>query len=175
VLGDVGDAVREIECLVQEARRLGGRASHRGDDGPLGARRDDRLGNPLDPDPRPGAVAAEPFTQRLERVDLVSPDVLAEPEEDHPRRHVVVHCKAERNACATRSWSSPSRRAWNGIAIVRALASSLTGQRPSPKPKRSRMYDWRWMHGRYGAHAMPSAASRWITASRSIPRASLTT
>src|SRR5262249_36277348 len=103
LLGGVGDAMREIERLVEEARRFRGRASHRGDDRALGARRDDRLGAPLDPDPRPRAVAAQSFAERLERVDLVSADVLAEPEEYHPRRRMVVHCKAERNASATRS------------------------------------------------------------------------
>ena len=35
-----------------------GFAAHRGDDRPLGARGDDRLGDPLDPDARAGAVAA---------------------------------------------------------------------------------------------------------------------
>ena len=49
---------------------------------------------------------------------------------------------------ATYAWSSSSSRAWNGSASVRALASSATGHMPSRKPKRSRMYDWRWMHGR---------------------------
>ena len=33
-------------------------------------------------------------------------------------------------------------------AIVRALASSLTGHSPSANPYRSRMYDCRWIDGR---------------------------
>src|SRR5581483_4851525 len=108
------------------------------DDRPLGARGDDRCRNPFDVDARPCSVPALPLAERLERVDLVGPDVLAEAEEDHPRR-AIGHCRTERNASTTCSWSSGSRRAWNGIAIVRALASSLTGQRPSRKPYRSRM------------------------------------
>src|SRR5205823_2711218 len=155
LLGRVGDAMREVERLVEQTCRVGRRAAHRRDDRPLRARRDDRLGdavNPdpgpravsaslrarrddrlgdaVNPDPGPRAVSAQPFAERLERVDLVGADVLAEAEEDHPRR-AVVHCNAERNASATRSWSSRARRAWNGIAIVRSLASSLTGQSPS--------------------------------------------
>ena len=38
---------------------------------------------------------------------------------------------------------------------MRALQSSLTGSIPSEKPYRSRMYDWRWIDGRYGAVAIP--------------------
>src|SRR5262249_50613318 len=136
----------------------------------LGARCDDRVVHSFDPHARSRAVSAQALAERLERVDLVGPHVLAKTEEHHPRR-AVVHCNAERNASATRSWSSRASRAWNGIAIVRALTSSLTGHSPSAKPYRSRMYDCRWIEGRYGAHAIPSSASRWMTASRSIPRA----
>ena len=36
----------------------------------------------------------------------------------------------------------------NGNASDRELTFSATGQRPSWKPKRSRMYGWRWIEGR---------------------------
>ena len=116
------------------------RSAHRPEDGALGARGDDRLRDALDPDPGARAVAALALGERLERVDLVGAHVLAEAEEDHAGR--VGHGRLSRSgmlerlrsASTTRSASSTGSRAWNGIAIVRALASSLTGQSPSPKP-----------------------------------------
>src|SRR5439155_24861675 len=44
---------------------------------------DDRLGDSLDPDECAAAVAAAVVADRLDRVDLVGPSVLAEAEEDH--------------------------------------------------------------------------------------------
>ena len=64
--------------------------------------------------------------------------VRSERPDDHRVREPVVpergHASAVRSASTTRSWSSRSSRAWNGIAIVRALQSSLTGSMPSEKP-----------------------------------------
>ena len=64
------------------------------------------------------------------------------------RRASLYTSSADASVSATYAWSSSSRSAWNGSASVRALISSATGQRPSRKPKRSRMYGCRWMHGR---------------------------
>ncbi len=160
LLGRVGDALGEVERAVEHAGLTRRAGPHRGEDRALGARGDDRLGDPLDPDARAGAMAALPARKRLERVDLVAARVLAEAEEDHAGRAVAhaamlnpqaaVACRyralpaqalasAAASASTTRSCSSRPRRAWKGSAIVRALASSLTGQRPSEKPKRSRM------------------------------------
>src|SRR5207244_1754712 len=130
-------------------------------------------GDAVDPDPRPAAVASLPLAQRLERIDAVGAGVLAEAEEDHPRcsvRHERII--AARRALITRSWSSVSRPAWNGSESRRRLASSETGSIPSRKPKRSRMYDWRWSEGRYRLVAVASRSSvaiarlPWVLAAR---------
>ena len=62
-----------------------------------------------------------------------------------------------------------SMPAWNGIASVRGCRPRSPGTSPSRKPKRSRMYGWRWIDGRYGASAMPLAPSAPMTPSRSTP------
>ena len=85
LLGGVGDALGEIEGAVEDRGDLGrGVRSHRRDDRALGAGCDDRIGDAVDPDPGSGAVAALAVGERLECVDPVGADVLAEPEEDHP-------------------------------------------------------------------------------------------
>ena len=60
--------------------------AHLGEDRPLAARRDERVGDALDPDAGAGARAALVGCQRLDREDAVRADVLTEPEEHHPRR-----------------------------------------------------------------------------------------
>src|SRR5262249_41657403 len=136
LLRRVRDAVRQVQSLVQDRRALGsGVDAHRGHDRALRPRGDDRLRDTLDPHARPRAAAAQPRPERSERVDLVGADVLAEAEEDHAGRavgHAAIMAgqaaaSAARSASATRSWSSRSSRVWNGIAIVRAEQSSLTG------------------------------------------------
>jgi hypothetical protein len=49
----------------------------------LGARGNDRLRNPLDPDARAATAAPIVAAERLERVDLVGARVLSEAKEDH--------------------------------------------------------------------------------------------
>src|SRR5579884_576033 len=58
-----------------------------------------------------------------------------------------VH-RAEARTSATRSCAPASIPVKNGSASDRELTSSATGQSPSPKPKRSRMYGCRWIDGR---------------------------
>src|SRR6266545_4689718 len=156
--------------------------------------------------------------RRRERVDLVGPCVLAEPEEDHAGRfgHARIiasrrtlcatlyepercsrsaairrstsqetvwaaafedgtQATADASTSTTRSWSSASIGVKNGRAIVRAAVSSATGHRPSPNPKRSRMYGWRWMHGTYSAVATPSRRNASMTTVRSSSAFSFTT
>ncbi len=117
--------LRRVIVLRRRARP-GRYDTHLGEDRPLGAGRDHRLGDPVDPDARPRTGTAFVGAERLDRVDPVRADVLAEPRKTIVRRHAI----ALRSASATRSWSSRSSRAWNGSAIVRALQSSLTGQHP---------------------------------------------
>src|SRR5665213_205771 len=59
-----------------------------------------------------------------------------------------LHQRLFASASATRSCAPLSSAVKNGSASVRELASSDTGQSPSPYPYRSRMYDWRWIDGR---------------------------
>ena len=158
LLGGLGDSLGEVERVVEELHLPARAGSHRRDDRPLGSRGDDRLRDPLHPHARPRSVAAGFRPERLERIDLVRANVLPEPEKDHPwsavghaTDYLAATRRAARSVSTTRSWSSRSRRAWNGIAIVRALQSSLTGQSPSANPNRSRMYDWRWIEGGTGA------------------------
>ena len=58
--------------------------AHVVEDRALGAAGDDRVGDALDPDPRAVPSPALLADDRLDRVDLVRPRVLAEAEEDHP-------------------------------------------------------------------------------------------
>src|SRR5438132_4593833 len=88
----LGETLREIERLLDDRRAADRVVAHVVEDRALGTRGDDRVGNPFDPDPRATPVAALALPERLERVDLVRPCVLAEAEEDHPRRfcHEVI-------------------------------------------------------------------------------------
>jgi len=63
----------------------GGVLAHVVKDGPLRAGRHDRLADALDPHPRTAPAAALVTAQRLQGVDLVGADELAESQEDHPR------------------------------------------------------------------------------------------
>ena len=108
-----------------------------------------------------------PGAERLERVDLVGAHVLPEAEEDHPGSAVGHGSIIPRRS--GRRERRPQRL--DDALLVLALeprverdrhrpraASSLTGHMPSANPNRSRMYDCRWIDGRYGAQAMPSRA-----------------
>ena len=81
-----GEPLGEIERLVEHGGALARVHSHVVQDRPLGPRGDQRLGDPLDPDPRPPAAALV-AEERLQRVDLVGAGVLAEAEKDHSVRH----------------------------------------------------------------------------------------
>src|SRR5207248_6547459 len=99
------------ERVVEERLAECGVLTHVGEDRPLGARRDDRLRDPLDPDERAAAVPAAVVADRLDRVDLVGAGVLAEAEEDHPVavRHVGI--------IAWRAWRGRGRRAANAVNV----------------------------------------------------------
>src|SRR5262245_28217348 len=77
------DALGELYGVVEDLDAACVADTHLAEDRALGARSDDGLGDPLDPDARPTAVTAVAAGQRLERVDLVRARELAEPEEDH--------------------------------------------------------------------------------------------
>src|SRR5262249_29950522 len=77
-----GEPRRQRQGVVEDRRAGPGLLAHLGEDRPLGARGDDRLGNPLDPHARAPAAAAVARLERLERVDLVRARVLPEAEED---------------------------------------------------------------------------------------------
>src|SRR2546429_204416 len=74
--------LREVERIVEQRLAQRGVLAHLGEDRALGARGDDRLCDPLDPDERTAAVPAAVVANRLDRVDLVGAGVLAETEED---------------------------------------------------------------------------------------------
>ena len=146
------DALGERERVVDELdvrRRL---LAHLGEDRPLGARRDDRLGDALDPDPRPAAVAALVAAERLERVDLVGARVLAEAEEDHRgavgHRSIIAGRPGEatstlsaRTLSPTRGWGADPPASRRRAAVARRCrapvrASSPTGQSAAGAPRR---------------------------------------
>src|SRR5437763_1334591 len=91
-LGLLGDPLRKRERLVEHRRADLRLLAHVVQDRALGAGRDDRLGDTLDPDA--GAAPAAPVVahDRLERVDPVGARVLAEAEKDHAGcvRHVRI-------------------------------------------------------------------------------------
>src|SRR5947208_2430116 len=178
----------EIDCLGADRRGSGRVLAQVVQDRALRPRRDDRIRHALDPDPGAPAVTAVTLAERLERIDLVGTGVLAEAEEDHPcgLRHGRIipgsdpfrgqtPAVAARRTSTTRVWSSRSICVKKGSAIVRLAVSSATGQRPSPKPNRSRMYGWRWIQGTYSAVPMPSRRRVSMTAERSSGPSSLTT
>ena len=84
-VGGAGQALGEIERLGDDRYLRGRILAHLVEDCPLGSRRDDWSGEAFDPHPGALAVATLITTDRLERVDLVRPGVLAEAEEDHRR------------------------------------------------------------------------------------------
>src|SRR5205085_8156236 len=101
LLGLFGHPLSEVQRLVEQRRAAGGLLAHLVENRPLGTRGDDRLVDPLDPDERPPAVAAAVVADRLDRVDLVGPGVLAEAEEDHP---VAVRHGRSITAAAADAW-----------------------------------------------------------------------
>src|SRR5579872_6671707 len=76
------------------------------EDRSLGATREDRLGDPVDPNARAPAAAALVARDRFERVDLVGAHPLAEAEEDHPRRAVAHFPLRRRPSRRLRFWMS---------------------------------------------------------------------
>src|SRR6185437_3608432 len=93
----LGDALREVERVVEDDGRGRRVLPHVVQDRALGAAGEDRLGDAVDPDPRaPPAPALVPG-DRLERVDPVRPRPLAEAEKDHPRgavAHALIIARA---------------------------------------------------------------------------------
>ena len=80
-----GEPFREVERLVEDRAGRGGVLAHVVEDRGLGARRDDGLLDPFDPDAGAATAAAVVADDRLERVDPVGARPLAEAEEDHAR------------------------------------------------------------------------------------------
>src|SRR5215208_583107 len=95
-----------------EPRRLGESGLHIDQDGPLGARRDDRLGEPVDVHVGASSVLALGSLQRHERVDAIRPDVLAVAERNHAGV-ALGHARpygvraASRSTCRTASPPAP--------------------------------------------------------------------
>ena len=84
-LGRRGQPLGEVERLVDDDRLRGRVLAHVVEDRALGAGRDDRVGDALDPHPGAAAVAALVAADRLEGEDPVGPGVLPEAKEHHAR------------------------------------------------------------------------------------------
>jgi hypothetical protein len=160
LLGAFDDLPRERERVVDDLDVRRRFLSHLSENRPFGARRDDRIRNALDPDPRPTAVAAlvPPGAARAHRScrrartcrsrgrscatrrpPYGGPTPAARVVDPRPLRDPSIGAILNRcESCAERRDDVllvvETETAVNGSASVRALQSSETGSMPSLKP-----------------------------------------